>query len=134
MKYSFKNPPHDIRKLSEEYFDLKNISPVWTYGDTIYNPHKQIINRVLEEHEKIHQRQQGDKPAEWWYNYFNNDEFRFEQELEAYQHQYNFVKGFIKNKSELFKFLKLIAEDLSGKMYGNMCSLTEAIYKIKNVV
>ena len=134
MKYSFENPPFKIRELSEENFDLKKVLPVWTYGDTIYNPHQQIINRVLLEHEKIHQKQQGDKPAGWWHKYFNDDKFRFEQELEAYRHQYQFVKSFIKGRNDLFNFLKAIAGDLSGSMYGNMCSLQEAIAMIKNVI
>ena len=131
MKFSTENPPYNIRELCEANFDLRKIKPVWVYGDTLYNPHQMPINKVLLEHEKIHSKQQGDKPAEWWHNYFNNDKFRFEQELEAYRHQYHFVKGFVKGRNDLFNFLKLIASDMSGKMYGNMCSLQEAICLIK---
>lgn len=134
MRIIFDNPPHKIRELCENYFDLSKVLPIWTYGEFIYNPHKQPINNLLLEHEKVHSKQQGESPAHWWTNYFENKDFRLSQEVEAYHRQYQIVKPLIKGRNELFNFLKAMAKELSSPMYGNMCSLQEAIGFIKNNV
>ena len=132
MKISTENPPHNIRELCEVNFDLKNKKPVFTFGDTIYNPHNGVLDIALLEHEKLHSIQQGKKPVEWWYRYFQESEFRFDQELEAYRVQYKVASKNIKGKNQHFEFLKMIAKDLSDGMYGNTCSFYKAMELIKN--
>ena len=131
MNISTQNPPNRVRQLCEHHFDLKGIKPVFTYGDTIYNPHNQPIDAGLEAHEIVHSIQQGDDPEAWWVDYLRKPKFRFEQELKAYRVQYRLMKNHIPDRNALARFLHAIASDLSGPMYGNMCSLSEAIKLIK---
>jgi hypothetical protein len=121
-----------VRQLCEHHFDLKGIRPVFTYGDTIYNPHNLEIDAGLEAHETAHTIQQGENPEAWWVDYLKNPEFRFKQELQAYRVQYRFMKNYIKDREKRARFLRAIAGDLSGRMYGNVCSLNEAMQLIKD--
>lgn len=132
MRIIFDNPPYKIRELCEEYFDLRKVEPVWTYGEFIYNPFKGEVNNLLLEHEKVHSKQQGNNPAQWWTRYFADKDFRLSQEVEAYSRTYELAKPLIKGRNEVFNFLKRMAKELSGPIYGNMCSLQDAISLIKN--
>jgi len=134
MKISFDNPPHNIRELCEGAFDLSGAVPVFTFKDTIHNPHQAVISDHLVAHEAVHTKQQGEEPVKWWWNYLQDPEFRFAQELEAYRAQYAFAKGQIKDKNRLNKFLWSLAGDLSGSLYGGLSTHTEALRKIKDGV
>jgi len=117
--------PPNYKKI-EKVFNLSGITPVFTYGDTIYNPHKCIIPRDLIIHEETHMRQQY-YPTEWWDRYLIDPTFRLEQELEAYRNQFKFYRGAVKG---WMPFLKRIASDLSGRMYGNIISYQDAFNAI----
>ena len=131
MKISTENPPKNIRGLCEFHFDLKGVKPVFTYGDTIYNPHGGFVDAGLEAHELVHAIRQGEDPEAWWVQYFKDPKFRFDEELKAYRVQYGYMHNFIKDRNELARFLMRIAGDLSGTMYGSMCSQSEAMKLIK---
>lgn len=131
MKVTVGNPPFSVREKCEKYFDLSNVRPVFTYGDTIYNPYDGDINPFLMAHEVVHTKQQGDRPDMWWDNYFLSTKFRFKEELAAYRVQYRVMKANISDRNFLNKMLISIAKDLSGPMYGNLCSLKEALNLIK---
>lgn len=132
MKIEIKYPPN-IKDIEKRFGTLgKNV--VFTYGDTLYNPSGAFIDVYLTKHEETHARQQGNDIEGWWKKYFEDDKFRLNQEIEAYHNQYEY---FCKNKKDLLrqeKFLALIAGDLSGAMYGNICDLKEAKKFIKNGV
>ena len=125
-------------------FDLRNVKPVFAYGDIIYNPHNCPIADHILVHEKVHEKQQLDTnfitdlgvkqqmtPKIWWKLYLEDKGFRLEQEIPAYQAQFKFVKKIVKDKNVVNNFLITIAKDLSGKMYGNMLSFEQAIQAIK---
>lgn len=131
MKISTDNPPHNIRELCEEVFDLTGKIPVWTFRDTIYNPHNAPIDKPLAAHEATHCLQQGDSPATWWDRYFTDEQFRFEQEVEAYRNQYQEAKKHIKDRNQLYRYLRVLAGDLASPMYGSICTVQQAIDKIK---
>lgn len=126
------NPPYKIRELCEELFDLKYAKPVWTYGQTLYNPHRAIIDRALARHEETHSKRQGEHPAEWWDTYFQDNIFRFKEELAAYREQYKIAKEDIRDRNQLNDYLQRIAVDLSSDMYGSMCSHSQAKKLIKD--
>ena len=94
------------------------------------------ISEDLFEHEKVHIKQQGKNPDTWWKKYLEDEEFRSEQELEAYQKQFEFVKLlFINRKISSGKLLDLLqhyARLLSGSMYGSVISYDKALQLIKN--
>ena len=99
---------------------------VFTYGDTIYNPYGGDIQDHLDVHESIHEQQQGKIGIDnWWARYLNDKAFRLEQEVEAYKTQYQFV--FKKYGIAVATgFLRDIAGDLSGSMYGNVMDRKQA--------
>ena len=104
--------------------DKKDV--VFTYGDTIYNPYGGEIQDHLDLHESTHERQQGAIGVEeWWNKYLSDKKFRLEQEIEAYHIQYQFVfKEY--GRAVATNFLREIANDLSGGMYGNVLDRKQA--------
>lgn len=116
MKIVNENPPN-YDKIAKK-FDLHE-SVVFTYGDTVYVPGGGDIPDHLMVHEQTHEKQQGDNPEAWWDRYLEDDEFRLNQEVEAYRNQLRFVRKKI-TKKQKSDFLNRIAKDLSGKIYGNI--------------
>ena len=111
-------------------FDLEGKSPVFTYGDKLYNPTGLTIPDHLLIHEAVHEKQQVN-PKEWWERYLIDKDFRLEQELEAYRAQYQFIKKNVKDRNIVARFLFTIAADLSSGMYKLNISQTEAMKLIK---
>lgn len=132
MKIENTDPPYKIRELCEEVFPLEGIKPIFTYGDTIYNPHAIPMTEDMFAHEYTHSVQQGDSPAAWWDNYFKDGQFRYKQELEAYRVQLNFVKAKNKDREKVFKLAHDLAKHLSGPMYGNLSTYSEALKAIRS--
>lgn len=112
---------------------------VFSYGDILYNPGGGHVDDSLMEHEKTHSEQQGDDVEGWWQEYIENKDFRFGQEVLAYQKQYQWFKenrcqkpnGKIRHE-RLRKLLVRIAKDLSGEIYGFGITYEEAKKVIKN--
>lgn len=92
---------------------------VFTYGNTIYNPRGHKLPPDLIEHEKMHILQQSGDPQSWWKKYLEDNQFRLEQEVEAYGRQYAFtMKHYGRNDRRLV--LKHIIKTLSGPLYGHI--------------
>lgn len=134
MNISTDNPPHNIRELCEEVFDLTNVLPMWTFGDTIYNPHHMDIDKAQLVHEAVHTKQQGEKPAEWWDRYLSDAQFRFDEEALAYHAQYRLLNEILKDRNQLARLLHILAADLAGPMYGKLSTHQEARALIKKGV
>lgn len=129
MEEKIAYPPNieDIRKM----FPLhKGI--VFTYGDVLYNPDNCFIDNYLQYHELTHAFQQKNKVARWWKLYLEDKAFRFTQELEAYQNQYNLFCQQHKDRNKQNYYLNKLSADLSSEMYGSICSRSEAMRAIKN--
>lgn len=104
---------------------------IYAYGDTIYNPSGATIPEDVIAHEEIHELQQGGDPVDWWKKYLADPEFRLDQELEAYRHQYKFIKNQGKDRERLNFYHIHFARTLSGPMYGNLLTFEDALTKIK---
>lgn len=101
---------------------------VFAWGDKIYNPGGKPVGPDVVAHEEQHGRQHEafeGGPEAWWVKYLADSTFRLEQEVEAYHAQYIFVKE-RSSRQVARDFLKRIARDLSGPMYGNLCSFETA--------
>jgi hypothetical protein len=98
-------------------------SIIFTYGDTIY--FDKDLHYSLVAHEITHVLQQTKMGAKiWWGKYLRGNKFRLSQEIEAYQRQY---ESLVRNNPAQGEFMvKIMAGDLSGKMYGNIISFDEA--------
>lgn len=133
MKTSKELPPnYEMIKLA--FPKCEESKAVFCYGDTLHNPFGINITADLIYHEAIHTKQQGNDPARWWQTYCLDKEFRFSQELEAFQGQYRFVKRSVKDREMLNWFLNKLATSLSSELYGSLCEHSDARKYIKGVV
>lgn len=84
------------------------------------------------EHELVHIQQQIKVGVDvWWEAYFDYKKQRLDWEMEAYKHQYQFLKRKnTMNKAQLFDKVNFWASNLSGKTYGHLISLQDAIKEI----
>lgn len=105
---------------------------VFTYDDTIYVPNGKPLSGSLKAHEAMHVAQQAELGADnWWHDYMHNPLFRADQEVEAYQVQYQYmVDNYGRERRR--QGLDKIASDLSGELYGNIMSKKEAKRLIMN--
>lgn len=117
--------PPNIEMIREKIGNPPSTA-VFTYGDTIYNPSHGFIDSYLITHEETHERQQGDKPEDWWSRYYDDKQFRLDQELEAYRNQYRHFCRNKKNPQKEAMFLEFIAHHLSSEMYGDIVTKEEA--------
>lgn len=126
-----KEYPPNIETL-RKFFTLSE-GTAFTYGDTLYNPDNGPIDAAFIIHEKTHQRQQEKMtPEKWWDLYCVSTDFRASQEVEAYQNQYREQKKYIKDKNQLDRYVRALAKDLSGAMYGNVMTFSQAMEVIKS--
>lgn len=131
MEISTQKPPNYEQIL--EVFDVKDKPVVFTYGNVLYNvPEGYKVPEHLFMHEKIHSKQQGDNPVDWWDKYMKDLDFRLEQEIEAYAVQYKFVKDTERRKTSDW-FLDRIAHDLASEVYGSIIPFEQAKIKIKRL-
>lgn len=124
MKIINDYPPN--HKEIEERFGPLPDGVIFTYGDIIYSPkHTRLANHLIA-HEEVHSRQQMDDPVGWWERYLVDDNFRLEQEVEAYREQYKYIRKFTPDGNVRIRLLYKISSDLSGSMYGSIVTFSEA--------
>lgn len=123
--------PPNFTELSKT-FDLSKRQPVFTHGETLYNPFDIDISDDLMAHENVHEYQQsGMGSEEWWSLYLESPEFRYDQEAAAYGQQYRFFCIDIKDRNQRFRILHQLALALSSELYGHCCTYAEAVQKIR---
>lgn len=127
MKVVFENPPN-IGRIRQFLNPPKGV--VYAYNPSIYNPDSIDMWPDLEEHEKVHFKQQGNDPDFWWERYLQDPQFRLEQEVEAYAHQLNYFKEKGANNKELKDLLFEFAKALTS-MYNLDITYQEAENKIR---
>lgn len=132
MKIAIAKPP--IWAEAHKHFDIDDQRTIYTWGDTIYNPAGVDIGRELVEHESVHEKQQAAMggPDKWWKKYFEDPQFRMEQEAEAYGRQYAYYCFVQHNRDMRFKYLYLyLAKVFAGGTYKAGISHQEAMTLIK---
>lgn len=110
--------PPNYQEISR-YFTLEGFKPIFAYGDIIYNPYKIEIYPDIIYHEYIHSLEQKKytNPDMWWTKYCLDTQFRLEQELIAYSHQYAFLKKH--TPAKLYSAaLDEMADQLASHMYN----------------
>lgn len=111
-------------EILEKAFGVKWGNICVTYGNHIYS--SKIISPNVVEHEKVHIKQQGNNPDKWWDKYIKDSKFRLEQEKEAYREQVKYIKCNSKDRNLIHKVCVSLVNDLSGKMYGECISFSDA--------
>lgn len=125
-----KPPIYDKAKAA--FGDLAGM--VFCYGDTIYFPDgkEPKLPADVIVHEAVHSAQQEELgPMGWWKKYLNDPEFRFRQELQAYQEQYQYCCAIVKDRNERARIAHRLAADLSGPAYGRIVDGVKALTLIK---
>lgn len=123
-------PPKGIYEKCQEKWGVDFETTVFTYGNTIHS--KQPVSDDLLAHELTHVKQQTETDKDvWWHKYFEDPAFRFQQELEAYRNQYKWILAHVRDRNAQARGLLHCAKSLSGSMYGNMLTLSEALKLIK---
>jgi hypothetical protein len=85
------------------------------------------VSNQKQAHEEIHLSRQRDLGVDlWWEYYLTNPSFRLNEEVEAYKVEVEWVKENIATRNQRRFLLDKIYSDLSGSVYGFICSYEEA--------
>jgi hypothetical protein len=85
------------------------------------------VSNQKQAHEEIHLSRQRDLGVDlWWEYYLTNPSFRLNEEVEAYKVEVAWVKENIATRNQRRFLLDKIYSDLSGSVYGFICSYDEA--------
>ena len=105
---------------------------IFAWDGVIYSPRGATVSQWLQDHEKVHFRQQRDAggPAAWWYRYLVEPAFRLDQEMEAHIVEYRTFAG-IHGRKDLRRYLDVLAKRLASPMYGGMITRSDAKRRIK---
>lgn len=126
--------------IPEIYFKITKVFPDvdWNkgiaiaFGETVYA--KYPLRADVASHEEIHIYQQKDHlggPVGWWKEYLTDKNFRLAMEKEAYQYQVKYIRKAVKDRNLRYRLIHQCALDLSGTMYDNMCTHSEALEFLK---
>lgn len=107
---------------------------IYCFGEDVYNPDDVLIDEPQLAHEAVHTKQQGKDPIMWWKRYLVDGDFRFVQELEAFQKQYQVYCKKVKDRNYRIDFLFKLATSLSSQTYHHVCSHDEAMKAIKSKI
>ena len=123
--------PPNIDAVREK-FPLKG-GEIFAWDGIIYNPSGAKLPPELIEHEKVHFAQQGGNPEVWWSRYLtDDDQWRYEQELEAHIVEYKTYCRHNRDRNKRIRYLQMIARRLSSPMYGKVATFGQAMKEIRN--
>lgn len=124
-------PPEGIYERAKAKWGVSFDNVIFANGDKIHSKYQLSYDLIA--HEEVHLRQQKEIGLdEWWERYFTNDEFRLEQEIEAYQEQYRSVYLNVKDRNERARSLFYMANAISGSNYGSMIPYNKGLQIIRN--
>jgi hypothetical protein len=124
--------PPNIEQLKKFFPINAETHPIFTYGETIHAPYHEHIPPDIIEHEQFHIKQQKlfTSPDVWWNKYILDKSFRCIQEVEAYAHQYQWIKKQASNKVAKEALFEM-ASNLSSPLYQLDITHNEAEVAIK---
>lgn len=132
MRILKENPPN-FNELKRFFpLDLPDYIPLFPYGDILYNPSGKNVPPDVMFHEEIHRNQQAKfpTPEHWWAKYIHSPQFRLEQETEAYNLQWQFVKKSLGSKAAE-DCLEELSDNLSSPLYQLDLTRSQAKTKIR---
>lgn len=124
-------PPPNFESIKAVFPQAADKGVMFCYGDTIFSPSSAYIPPQLIAHEEIHSRQQAAMgPEAWWAEYLADVGFRYRQELIAHVVEYHDFLRYTKNRRMQRDYLAAVAKRLSGPLYGNVVSYSDALLEI----
>lgn len=102
---------------------------IYTVGKTIYTSSIASIGQDIMLHESQHARQQAAAAPilgvlVWWVRYLLSTQYRLNQELDAYRHQYRWMRPSDKNAAA--RYAVALAGVLAGPLYGRVIDFQAA--------
>jgi hypothetical protein len=108
---------------------------IFAYDGVIYAPGTGVITPELVVHETVHFKQQEVEGVEsWWKKYIDDPEFRMAQEIPAHKLEYRAFLKTHKDRNERVRYLELVANRLSSKMYGNVITKKQALCQLNSQI
>jgi hypothetical protein len=125
VKFSKQKPP--VYERCEEMFGVKwKKGIIMTYGNTIHCKYRLKEPKIT--HESIHVRQQLETGVEeWWDRYFEDEQFRLDQEVEAYKAEIKWIRHNVKGMDLKSRMIEKIVDDISSEIYGSIVTKKEAL-------
>ena len=112
-----------LDKYKDKFPVTKNT--IFAHKNTIYTNYNLPAHLII--HEATHLKQQNKIEVDQWHEwYLNDDRFRLEVEIEAYQEQINSVK----DRNDRAKLRLECVNNLSSPLYGSIISKEEALKKL----
>lgn len=111
---------------------LEGSQPVFAWGPTLFNPYGLHVDPHLVIHEATHAIRQEEVggPSAWWERYLADPQFRFDEEVLAFRHQYVSFCQFHKDRNRRARYLHALAKNLASPLYGSLATHAEALTKI----
>lgn len=130
LKYSTE-PPKIYERLREQFGVNFDDGLIIADGYTLCCKYEIPPQKVV--HELVHSKRQEEIGKDlWWDLYLSKPSFRLEEEVLAYKKEYKFICDNIKDRNLRFEFLYEMAQTLSSKQYGSICTGDEAIALIQS--
>lgn len=119
--------PKEYDVLKKHFPELDFDKHVITINGVIHSKYPMPPNVLV--HEMIHVMQQRQVPSEddFLEHFINDPKFRLGCEVEAYNAEYAFLKHGFVSKDYLQEKLRDMCNILSGPLYGNIISYSEAL-------
>lgn len=133
MKILVEQPPIIDRIIAVFPFVKDEKNMLYAYGDVIYSPGGADVPPYKIVHEMVHGEQQREVGVEWWWDTYLVDKvFRLNEEIPAHHADYKSFCRHYKDKNEQLRYLNYLAGQLSGPIYGNLITHSEAMRRIKH--
>ena len=121
MKIIYNKPPDHIYNACVEKFGVDFEQGImFAYDGALYT--KYVVPAFKLEHERTHIKQQLEYGSadKWWEKYLSDNEFRLEQEIEAYKAEMRWLRAHVKDREAIAHIRHQNTIDLSSSMYGNL--------------
>lgn len=127
--------PPNFREIVAKFPAARGHGTLFAFGNAIYNPSNIELTPADIAHEREHCYRQlnyfGTKPlprpvAAWWEKYLADPKFRFDEEVIAHRAEWAKAKECLKG-NRLQDYLSMMANRLSGLLYGRMVSRDQAL-------
>lgn len=121
--------PPMFARIVQVFPEAEKAGTIFTFGNVIYAPGVGSLPRELMRHEEVHSVRQGtslESVFYWWDRYLLDAKFRYDEEAPAHIAEFKAWRpgrrGF--NRAG---FLNMVAERLSGPLYGGIVTKAEAM-------
>lgn len=127
-----------LKAFPPNYARLRKAFPIsgkpgilYAYSPILYNPSGYGVMPWIAAHEALHMaRQEEQGVEEWWDKYITSTTVRLYEEILAHQAEWTEFTTQVNNRNRQTQYLDIMADRLSGPLYGRLISRSEAVRAI----